>query len=74
MKQAVKTAIQAKGLPNFGPRRPHKNCSHNLCTCGETKKRHFSNFFGHPFKAGDQKNNLALSDKEFEAQQKKVKV
>jgi hypothetical protein len=56
MKKIVKDKLALMGLPNYGNRRPHLNCSHNLCTCGDTKKRHFGGKLGHSFSAGDQKN------------------
>jgi hypothetical protein len=56
MKQSVVEALAEKGLPNYGNRRPHLNCSHNLCTCGDTKRSHFNGAKGHNFKSGDQKN------------------
>lgn len=56
MKASVKASLAEKGLPNFGNRRPHLNASHKLCTCGDTKKRHFAGKLGHNFKAGDAPN------------------
>lgn len=41
---------------DFGRRTGHFNCSHNLCTCGKTKKAHFKNALEHVFKAGNVKN------------------
>jgi hypothetical protein len=70
MKKAVKEALAEKGLPNFGNRRPHKNATHNLCDCGGTRKEHFNNKCGHPFRAGGVKNNLSLSGEELKRQQK----
>lgn len=62
MKKAVKEALVAKGLPNFGNRRPHKNSSHNLCVCGDNKKAHFKNALGHGFGASSTKNNLSVKE------------
>ena len=73
MKKIVKEALAEKGLPNFGNRRPHKNATHNLCTCGGTRKEHFNNKSGHPFSAGGAKNDLSLSYAERERQQKGTK-
>jgi hypothetical protein len=60
MKKAVKEALAEKGLPNYGNRPPHKNCSHNLCVCGDSKKPHFKNALGHGYKASSTKNNLSV--------------
>jgi hypothetical protein len=56
MKKEVKEKLALMGLPNYGNRRPHKNCSHNLCVCGESKKPHFGGKLGHGYKAGNEKN------------------
>lgn len=62
VKEATKMAEKDLKIPrtdfdvNYKKRRPHRNCSHNLCTCNKSKKEHFNNALGHNFKAGSSKN------------------
>ena len=55
MKQRVIGELKLMGKPINKPNRKQGK-THPLCTCSRSKKEHFNNAQGHPFKAGSEKN------------------
>lgn len=55
MKARIKGELKLMGKEIFAPNR-RQGKTHNLCTCSRSKKEHFNNAQGHPFKAGSEKN------------------
>lgn len=55
MKQRIKDKLKELNLPVNRPNR-RQGRTNNLCTCTATKREHFNNALGHPFKAGNTKN------------------
>jgi hypothetical protein len=57
MKSRIKGELKLMGKEIFAPNRKQGK-THPLCTCSQTKKSHFNNALGHPFKAGSEKNEV----------------
>lgn len=57
MKQRIIGELRLMGKPIFAPNRKQGK-THNLCTCSKSKKEHYMNAQGHPFKAGNEKNEV----------------